>query len=306
MTTQSSKFEKMMRIFTILSQYNWTSAETLAMELDVSKRTVFRYINEINIPFQDNGITLIESSPDGYRLKDTNFLDKLKSIDDQYTIAAISTSTFAKNLNTKTKINKTLYEKLNSRLYKSADISEKILEKLLKAFLENRIIEIEYIRKTGELKTYKVLPLRLVLNSGVHYLQTYALHSKIIQHFSVSKIKKVYIKEGFNDKELITEQLKYIDSRWGTFANDAKNYTADVEFIVDESLYGTLKESPLHSSQEYKYIKGKHHFFLKVHNTLEFDRWTMKYGNRITVISPQSLIDTIIKESNELIKRYEK
>ncbi len=299
-----NKFERMMRIFTVLNKYEWISAEVLAYRLGVSKRTIFRYINDINIPFEESGIGLIESSQEGYRLRDTLFLDSLKSIDDQYTIAAISTSIFAKNVKKNSGVNRNLVEKLSARLYKSLDIPEEILDKLLKSFLENRIIEIEYLRKNGEVKAYRLLGLKLVLNSGIYYLQSYHLDSKIIQHFTLHKIQDIFIKEIFTDKKLIEDRLKYIDSRWGTFVSDSKNYLADVEFIADQSLYGTLKNMPLHFTQEYKNIDGEHHFFLKVHNALEFARWSMKFGRRIYVVSPPLIRNIIVKECNELLKRY--
>jgi len=65
-----NKVERIFRILATLSQYSWTSVKDLADMLSVSKRTVLRYVQDINIPFEETGLGLIESSREGYRLID--------------------------------------------------------------------------------------------------------------------------------------------------------------------------------------------------------------------------------------------
>ena len=170
-----NKFERMMRILSILSEYKWTTAEELADYLAVSKRSILRYIQDINIPFEDNGIGLIESSKSGYRLKDTNFLDRLKGIDDQYTIAAINTSPFGDSLNSQPILNREILTKLLTRLQKPQIIKNEISKTLLEALVQNRILTITYTKSNGSRKAYKIIPLRIVSNSGTQYLQCFCL-----------------------------------------------------------------------------------------------------------------------------------
>ncbi|MBN2618044.1 MAG: WYL domain-containing protein [Spirochaetales bacterium] len=302
---EGNKFERMFRILGTLSQYSWTSATEIADMLGVSKRTVIRYIQDINIPFENTGLGLIESSRDGYRLTDTNFLDKLKGIDDIYTIAAIQTSPFGHQLHNNKIIQKDIMEKIIPRLNDNVYIEDETLSPLLNALLHNRVLEIEYLKNKG-VKKYTVLPLKIISNSGTNYLLLYCLddgYNKILS-LQVNKITKIIQKEIFRDRELINEKLDYINSRWGTFINDRGDYEDEAVFEVDESLYLKLFKQPLHSTQIYRNNDGRHIFSIQVHNRLEFARWTMKYNSHITVIESQSIIDAIVYDAKQLLKKY--
>ncbi|MBN2658648.1 MAG: transcriptional regulator, partial [Spirochaetales bacterium] len=299
---EGNKFERMMRILSILSEYRWTSAEELADELGVHKRTVIRYINDINIPFEETGIQLIESSRNGYKLTDSNFLDKLKGIDDQYTIAAINLSPFGKALNIRPVIKKDVLEKILPHLQKPYYIEPEVQKVLLEAFLKNRILEIDYTRNTGEIGHYTILPLKLVSSNGIHYLQCYNYKKEKLVNFTVSKIEKIVTGNICQDRKLIAESLAYIESRWGAFVND--EYVADVVFEVDESLFELLVRNPLHSSQKYENKEGGHVFSLKVHNALEFARWSMRYGWHLDVLEPPLVIDILAGEAERMLEKY--
>lgn len=299
---EGNKFERMMRILSILSEYRWTTCEELADELGVHKRSIIRYINGINIPFEETGLGLIESSKSGYRLINSSILDKLKGIDDQYTIAAIKLSPYGNALNSRPVIRKEVMDKILPHLQRPYYIESEILKILLESFMKNRILEIDYTRSNGEIGHYTILPMKLVSNTGIHYLQCYNFKKEKLVNFTVSKIEKIITGNICTDRKLIEESLAYIDSRWGSFVND--EYVADVVFEVDESLFELLVRNPLHFSQAYENIKGRHVFSLKVHNALEFARWTMKYGWQLNVLEPQLMIDILIEEAERMLEKY--
>ncbi len=299
-----NQIERMMRILSILSEYRWTTAEELSKELSVDRRTIFRYIRDINIPFEENGIGLVESSRDGYRLYDTNILDKLKGIDDQYTVAAISFSPFGESLNSNPVVRKELSDKLLPRLSTPHYFSGETSRSLLEALLNNRILKVEYLRFNRETGTYTILPLRIVVNNEAHYLQCYCFDEgyETILNLLISKITSIKSESVCRDRTLIKDQLEYIESRWGTFIN--REYCADVLFETDELMLERLQRNPLHKSQEYHIENGKHLFSLKVHNAQEFARWTMKFGWHIKVIEPEMVIDILLDEAAEITKKY--
>ncbi|MBN2836314.1 MAG: WYL domain-containing protein [Candidatus Delongbacteria bacterium] len=302
-----NKFERMMRILSILSEYKWKTSGELADTLGVSDRSIKRYIQDINIPFEDIGIGLIESSKNGYRLRDTNFLDRLKGIDDQYTIAAINTSPFGESLNSKPVLNREILAKLLPRLQRPEIIDNPITKALLQALVQNRILSISYTKANGENKNYKIIPLKIVSNDGTQYLQCYCLdkgYEKMLT-FVISKIDDIKTRDVFSDRKLIVEKLAFIDSRWGTFISDKEDYTGEVRFIVDESLHEKMQRNLLHSSQEYVMDEGEPVYTLKVHNIQEFARWTMKYSWHLDVIEPQSVIDILKREARDILEKYE-
>lgn len=275
--------------------------------LRVDKRTIFRYIRDINIPFEDSGYGLIESSRNGYRFIDTNFLDKLKGIDDIYTIAAVETSPFGHKLQEKSIISDEIRNKILPRLSQKHFIDNDVLKHLLHAMTKNRILEIDY-NKNGTCKKYTILPLKIVSNSGTNYLQLYCFNNDKLRllSFMVSKIEKIIPKDICLDRQLIRSKMEFINSRWGTFINEKDNFQDRdiVRFMVDDSIYLNLIKQPLHSSQEYFNDNGRHVFSLKIHNIQEFSRWCTKFGYHLTVLESQAVIDSILWDARKLIDKY--
>ena len=74
----------------------------MAEKLDVTERTIFRYIQEIGLAFSP--YETIESSYEGYRLFKHNFIDMLNGRDDYFTVASININPFGKLINKKIKI----------------------------------------------------------------------------------------------------------------------------------------------------------------------------------------------------------
>lgn len=300
-----NKFERMMRILAVLSIDKYKTADELSELLNVDKRTIFRYIRDIKNAFdEETHCELVESSKYGYKLIDTNFTDTLKGLNDYYTIAAIKTTPFGKNLNAAPKIKKELISKVVSRIGTTGFIADNNLDTIFKALVNNYILQIDYTSKSGEIKQHKVLPLKLISNANFYYLQCFDYgYNKIIQLF-VGKIEKIETKEIFTDVNFINEKLEYIDSRWGMMADDTLEFIADVEFETDKSAYDLLSRSPLHSSMTCEEKDGKRIFRLKVHNAQEFVRWSYRFGKHITILGPEWVIDIIISEANKLIVKY--
>ncbi|QEN03318.1 WYL domain-containing protein [Thiospirochaeta perfilievii] len=303
---EGNKFERMMRILAKLSQYSWMTGQEIADMLGVNKRTVFRYINDINIPFEEGGIGLIESGREGYRLYDTNFLDTLKGIDNMYTIAAIQTSPFGQTLTSNNIFKNDILNKIAPKLNRAHYINDKILKHLLDALIQNRILEVEY-NKEGNIKTYLILPLRIISNTGTEYLNLYCFNDgyEKILNFVISKIVNITPKDKCNNKILIGEKLAYINNRWGTFVSGPQEFEDDVKFEVDDSMYLKLLSQPLHSTQQYINENGKHIFSLQVHNLQEFARWTITFGDHITVLESDRVIESILWHANRLLEKYE-
>ena len=301
---EGNKFERMMRILSLLSEREWTSCQKLMDKLHVSRRTILRYIQDINIPFEDAGIGLIESSRDGYKLIDTNFLDTLKGVNDYYTIAAIQSTPFGKTLNTQPVMRNFLIEKIVPRIEISNQLSNEKLEPIFAALTHNAKLDIIYMRSNGTKGNYSILPLKLISNGGIYYLQCYDFGYEQLLNLTVNKIESFETGDPFKETKLIAEKLDYLNSRWGFMANDTKKYIADVTFETDRSIAELFNTNPLHSSMKYECVDGKHRFSLAVHNLLEFIRWSFKYGHHLTITGPEWVIDIAIEEAEKFIARY--
>ena len=83
----SLKLDNLIRLFDFLSPHRWRTAEEIAKELEVDRRTVFRYMNEVELAFSP--VPIVESSREGYRLCRNDFLDIMQSRDDYAGLAAV-------------------------------------------------------------------------------------------------------------------------------------------------------------------------------------------------------------------------
>lgn len=303
MEKEGNKFERMMRILSMLSENRWTTAQEIADNLGVNKRTVYRYINALNIPFEETGIDLVDRSREGYKLHNNHIIEKLNGIDDQFTLAAMQTSPFGQAFHKELRISREIQNKILPRIAFQNFIDDEIVNQLLSAFVMGNIVEITYLRK-GKNKNYRVLPLKIVSNTGTQYLQLYDFGYEKLLNFAIDKIVKIVPHEVFTDAAFVKEKLDYIDSRWGTFVNDKDGYTADVEFEADEILYEKLVASRLHFTQVHELVDGKHIFSLKVHDLQEFARWSMKFLSHIYIRSPQAVIDVMVRDARNILQRY--
>ena len=60
------KLDNLIQLFDFLGPTIWRTAEQVADALEVDRRTVFRYMREVEMAFSP--VPVIESSRDGYRL----------------------------------------------------------------------------------------------------------------------------------------------------------------------------------------------------------------------------------------------
>ncbi len=213
---------------------------------------------------------------------------------------------FGKGLNTKPVFNKDIAQKLAPRLDKSYFRFDEKQQILLKAFVNNNIIEIEYSKKEGENKKHKLLPLKLISSGNVYYLSGYEMDNKLIQHFSLNKIENISINSVFTDRSFVKEKLDFLNNRWGFMANDKVSYNADIIFETEGSIAESLIRTPLHFLQKHEKYNGRYRFFLSVHNAQEFVRWAYKYGTKLKIISPEWVIDIVRGEAKRYLAIYKK
>jgi len=194
MKTNAKKFENILKIFDMLVESrNYVTSKTFAEKLNVTERTVFRYIQEIALAFSP--YEPIEASYEGYRLFKHDFIDLLNNRDDYFTIASININTFGKLLNKKIKFPEEFLKKIMERIELKSNIPESILRPLLKAIMEGRICEIQYQQIDKILNTSVVL-LKLVSKDSIFYLNIYDTSDDKCKLIAVDKIKEINLTTG--------------------------------------------------------------------------------------------------------------
>ena len=161
------------------------------------------------------------------------------------------------------------------------NISEYSLKPILNSFIENRVCSIEYKLKSTIL-ILNVLPLRLVSEHGIHYLQAQDISSKSIKLLAIDKMINITIGEKESDSHETKKLLEFIDSAWGIMVTGK---TQSISFEVDEDIKPYFERNLIHWSQQVHQVDGRLRISLMIHNQEEFMRWIYRFGKHVCYIS---------------------
>ncbi len=274
----ASSLEKAIRILELLKEHTWTPASTLAKDLDVSERTVFRYMKQIDLAF--GGYPVFESSISGYRLTRKVLEDIWQGKDDASTAAAILTSPYSEKLRVPLNRLDRFLSALQSRIRTENEVPKFLLQPILKCFMDRRACSIVYRLKDKAL-SLSVLPLRLVSEHGIYYLQVQDLTSKTVKLLAIDKMNSITVGQKESDFRETQRLLDFIDSAWGIMVTGEIKKTA---FKVDEDIAPYFERHKIHWTQQSEKADSTLQVSITIHNLEEFKRWIYRFGNHISDI----------------------
>lgn len=273
MKNASSPLERSIKILELLKEHTWITAGSLAKDLGVSKRTILRYMRQIDMAF--GGYPIFETSNAGYRLDRAILADVWPEREKLISAAAILSSPYSCGKRFPKNNLENFFSSLQSRIQVENQIPETILRPILNSFVENRICIIKYKSKEN-FYILSVLPLRLVSDNGIHYLLAKDHASSLIKLFAIDKINS--ITSGYQIASIKETQilLNFIDSAWGIQVSGKTN---KISFEVDDDIRHYFERRPLHQTQQnHTLASGELSISLVVHNIDEFDRWAYRFG----------------------------
>ena len=281
MKTPTRKFENLLKIFALLKEHDWTTAQALARELHTSERTIFRYIEEIGLAFSP--MEVIESSKQGYRLLPSYFSSILENRDDMTLLVALGGSFSGK----KTKgVPETLLRKIKEKIVISNNIPDKYIEPIFRSLIENKTLDITYVKPdVSEEKT--IVPLKLVFQFNIPYLISLDLTNDFIKLLAVQKFGKLMYSKTPYPVEEAEKAMVFINSAWGIMVSGK---IIEVKFRVDRDILPYFETSPLHSSQQLKKDKSGAVITLKIHRMTEFNRWAYRFGDHLEILDHKTII----------------
>ena len=129
---------------------------------------------------------------------------------------------------------------------------------------------------------------------------------------------KAYCKERMEARNFAVHRITSIETTderfWyrSEFSSDAQrgalyNFrkVTDVELCCDESLYAYVLEQPLHKDQDVSAVdNGMFSVFVPEIMEQEMVRWVMTHCGAATIVSPQSLKETIAGHAASLLKSH--
>jgi len=312
----SEKVIRLLEIYTMIAHGKYPSIASLTEHFGVTERTIFRYLEQINI------IDAVEFDKErnGYRFTDGDRIKKLR-LDDQEMITLFTAGEALAHLGTafRTKFQGVLVKMFSSSdkfaekekipiIVKTpnATINEKIQDCLMTISLcmkEKRSVSIVYRAKGAKEATERIVdPYGLVFYDGVWILIGYCHLRKELRSFAVDRIigltgRFLYfeIRGGFDLDE-------YIAGSWGVIHEELVTILLRFKATVSEFI---LRKEKWHPSEKRKRLSsGDIELTFTVAGVNEIKRWIYSWFPNVEVIKPAWLRKQVQEELRLSIKEH--
>ncbi len=305
------KFEMMMSILLELLSRRSVSAKYLAEKYEVSVRSIYRYINALELA----GVPLytIRGNRGGFALVDTYKLSSTFLTAEEYeqTISALTAinSTLPDqeldNVILKLKASKKNHVtgfdvKAGNLIIDGGPWGDAVgyrskLTLISKSIQNLQTLSITYHDRNGDITEREIEPHVILFKQGLWYVYAYCRLRNEFRFFKTGRIEKATIlSDNFIRRDIKKEDMPL---NWHD-----NTEVEDIELKIDKSIISDVEEWL--GIENISLIKDKYY----AHAKLPYDKGLvsklMSYGSGITVISPQKLIDEIKQTAKDIIKNY--
>jgi predicted DNA-binding transcriptional regulator YafY len=317
-----SRIYRLLRLVTLLQSGRSYTADQLADDLQVSRRTVFRDLNALemaHIPYY------YDPAGKTYRISRHFFLQPVNltlpealallilagSLTDQANVPLLSHGAQAA-----AKLESILpeairqhvgsvIERLSLHLGPMArhEGAETWFEQLSAAIARRNVCRMSY-ESFLEKKTLRleVHPLRLVFVQRAWYLLAWSVRDKAVRTYKLIRIHKLSVRaETFSDGR--EAQLKnHFGLAWSMIP-EGKIYKVHLHF--EPKVAGNVAEVQWHSTQQVEWNRDKSiEFRVKVDGLNEILWWILGYGDQVKVIAPGSLANNVARVAETVLEKY--
>jgi len=318
-----SRVYRLLRLITLLQGRKSYSPEELARELEVSRRTVFRDLNMLemaHIPYY------YDSQAGGYRISKHFFLPPINlTLSEALAVLLLTGRTRgAKNLpllsqgaRAAVKVESALPAPVRRHVGSIIDrltvalgpVSrhaglDDLFDRLAGAIAERRACRMAYIsfHERKQIVT-TVRPLRLVFFAQAWYLIAYSSAHKEVRTFKLARVKSLSVTaRTFPDVDGEAALEDYFGDAWRMIP-EGRLYKVHLHF--SRMVAGNVAEVQWHRSQRVEWNDdGSAEFFATVDGLGEIAWWIMGYGDQVEVISPAPLRKRLADTAGRVVGLY--
>ena len=317
-----SRIYRLLRELTLLQSGRSYTASQLAAELQVSKRTIFRDLNAMEmarIPYY------YDPASKGYRISRHFFLPPVNlTLPESLALLGMAGGLqketniplFSQGARAAAKIESVLPEairqhvgsvidKLSLRLGAMAkhDGVEENFDLISGAIIQQKICKIKYGSFFhGKDITATVHPLKQVFIQRAWYLLAWSVSDKAIRTYKLIRIKSLKI----TDSTFVSQHEKMIEKHFGlawSMIPEGKIYKVHIHF--SPKVAGNVAEVQWHKTQQVKWNKDKSiEFYADVDGINEITWWLLGYGDMARVVTPKILAKSIANIAKGILDNY--
>ncbi len=313
---------RLFRIVVLLQGDRSYSADELAEELQVSRRTVFRDMNALEmarVPYY------YDAASGGYSISRHFFLRPINlTLGEALALLVLagrlqkesSVPLLTQGAHAAAKLESVLpepirehvgsvMERLSMRLGPMArhEGVDKHFDLLSGAIVRRQVCRIEYAsflhRKV--VKT-DVHPLRLVFIQRAWYLLGWSVQEKAVRTYKLIRLRRLDVTKRTFDNTHDPKLNEYFGQAW-TMIPEGKIYKVHLHFAP--KVAGNVAEVQWHATQQVEWNKDRSiEFHVEVDGLDEISWWILGYGDQVRVISPKPLAKRIADIAEKVLSYY--
>ena len=317
-----SRVYRLLRLITILQGRRNYTVDELAEELEVSRRTIFRDLNMLelaHIPYY------YDSDTGGYTISRHFFLPPINlTLTEALAVMMLAGTArgtgqlplMAHSARAAMKLESALPAGIRShvgsvidRLTMSLGPTSRheglddLFDDLAAAVAGRRLCRLIYISFYEHKQTaVTARPLRLVFVGRAWYLIAYSEEHREIRTFKLGRIRKLTVTDrNFTHPQDIKLE-DYFGQAWSMIP-EGKTYEVHVRF--DSAVAGNVAEVLWHKTQRVEWNDdGSMEFHATVDGIGEIAWWLLSYGDQAEVIAPDELRERIADTADAMVRKY--
>ncbi len=308
-----SRIHRLLRLITMLQTGRGYSANDLARELEVSRRTIFRDLNMLemaHIPYY------FDSETGGYQISRHFFLPPINLTLTEALAMLVLTGRgrssgnlplLSQGTKAAMKLESALPHPIREHVGSVIDrlsvslgpVSrheglDAIFDQFTEAVGARRVCRIVYISfHEREQIVTNVHPLRLIFISRGWYLVGYSTKHREIRTFKVSRVRKLTVTDRTFHAPKDVDLENYLGGAWGMIP-EGRVYNLHLRFT--RKVAGNVAEVRWHDTQSVEWNDdGSAEFRVRVNGLGEITWWILGYGTEVEVVAPLALRRRIAK-----------
>jgi predicted DNA-binding transcriptional regulator YafY len=325
-----SRIYRLLRLVTLLQSHRGRSADDLARELEVSRRTVFRDLNMLelaHIPYY------FDPETGGYRIGSHFFLPPVSlTLTESLAIlmmtgrlrASASLPLAGQAARAAMKVESALPPGIRDHVGSVLDrlhvdlgpVSrheglDDMFDELTAAIAHRRVCKLVYISFLEQQQMrLTVHPLRMIFVGRAWYMLAWSVRHKETRTFKLGRIKKLTVTgETFRQQAPQPSRAEGDGERvfglaWSMIPEGA---VYDVRLHFDPKVAGNVAEVQWHPTQQVKWNDdGSIEFGASVDGLGEITWWILGYGDQVEVLKPKALRDRVRAAAERTAARYDR
>lgn len=324
MANQKENHTKPLRLFKIeqaIQNLNFPNVERLSKELEVSRRTILRDIDELKIYY--NAPIEYDHIRKGYYYSDNTYFVKNMMLTESEVFAVTGILPLMERYNN-TPLKKTIskvYETLSQMLPNQvvvqssfmndvefiADpipvISDEIFNSVFKATKLHQIMFFDYRSiSSTDYTPHELYPYKIYSQKCDWYILGFSPKHNNFSTFTLARMKNIKLGEKFDPDPDYASKV-HIDPNFGIWNNS--NPPEKIELLFDKSVNTYILERTWHKNQEcYQNDDGTVYLSFTSNQDQETLFWVMRFGSKVKVLNPPSLRKKVIEELKKSLKNY--